>query len=394
MPGILILDELQSATEGGGIKLKDPLQTQDGTPLLSPSGEVSINFDNLANNTIHMNKLNIPDDGMTGDKIHGGIISGFQSTGITDSSSNTVITVHSNENVGIGTSSPSAKLQVVGNTNTDVALIGTLGTRLTIQPDDTIGEVKFKVEDPSGNSYHKFMSFHTEGGSGTTERMRIDPSGNVGIGTDDPYSELTVAGSNSSTQVYKEDPVILLSKSSGTRVLDEGPSIGFNSGTSFLYGAIKGAAESSAAEFSGYLSFYTTGVTSYHLEQMRIDSSGNVGIGTISPTEKLTVSGNITASGDVTSTSDVRVKTDITPITGALDIVNKLEGKRFNKFNKPGIGFIAQELEQYMPELVHTANDEVGTKSVNYANMVALLVEAIKEQQVTINKLESKLNGN
>jgi hypothetical protein len=125
-----------------------------------------------------------------------------------------------------------------------------------------------------------------------------------------------------------------------------------------------------------------------------LKADGNVGIGTQSISEKLTVAGNITASGDVISTSDVRVKTDIKPITGALDIVNKLEGKRFNKFNKPGIGFIAQELEQYMPELVHTANDEAGTKSVNYANMVALLVEAIKEQQVTINKLESKLNGN
>lgn len=125
-----------------------------------------------------------------------------------------------------------------------------------------------------------------------------------------------------------------------------------------------------------------------------LKADGNVGIGTQSISEKLTVSGNITASGDITSTSDVRVKTDIKPITGALDIVNKIEGKRFNKFNKPGIGFIAQELEKYMPELVHTANDEVGTKSVNYANMVALLVEAIKEQQVTINKLESKLNGN
>lgn len=101
MPGILILDELQSATEGGGIKLKDPLQTQDGTPLLSPSGEVSINFDNLANNTIHMNKLNIPDDGMTGDKIHGGTISGFQSTGITDNASNTALTISSDGNVSL-----------------------------------------------------------------------------------------------------------------------------------------------------------------------------------------------------------------------------------------------------------------------------------------------------
>jgi len=115
MPGILILDELQSATEGGGIKLKDPLQTQDGTPLLSPSGEVSINFDNLANNTIHMNKLNIPDDAMSGDKIHGGTISGFQSTGITDNASNTALTIIANGNVGIGTDTPAYALNIKSN---------------------------------------------------------------------------------------------------------------------------------------------------------------------------------------------------------------------------------------------------------------------------------------
>jgi hypothetical protein len=109
------------------------------------------------------------------------------------------ITVDGSGNVGIGTSSPQAKLQVVGLTNTDVALLGTAGTRLTISPNDSIGEVKFKVEDPSGNNYTKIMSFHTEGGSGSTERMRINSNGNVGIGTSSPSTELEVDGDITAT---------------------------------------------------------------------------------------------------------------------------------------------------------------------------------------------------
>lgn len=83
MPGVLILDELQSATEGGGIKLAAPLQTQDGADLLSPTGQVSVNFDNVANNVI------------SGDKIHGGIISGFSSTGIQDNANSVALTIDS-----------------------------------------------------------------------------------------------------------------------------------------------------------------------------------------------------------------------------------------------------------------------------------------------------------
>jgi hypothetical protein len=52
---------------------------------------------------------------------------------------------------------------------------------------------------------------------------------------------------------------------------------------------------------------------------------------------------------------------------------------------------IAQEVENILPELVETNSN--GIKSVNYSNMVGLLIEAIKEQQIRIENLENKLDA-
>ena len=107
------------------------------------------------------------------------------------------------------------------------------------------------------------------------------------------------------------------------------------------------------------------------------------------------VAGNFTASGDVGTLSDARLKHDVQVIHGALDKVKALRGVTFkwNRDNSGGIGFIAQELEQVCPELVHNCAD---VKSVAYGNVTALLVEAVKElsAQITELKLEvARLRG-
>jgi hypothetical protein len=79
-------------------------------------------------------------------------------------------------------------------------------------------------------------------------------------------------------------------------------------------------------------------------------------------------------------------------VDNAIDKVNNLKGvyldwidtTRFN--NKHQLGMIAQEVEKITPELVDTSPD--GIKSVNYSQMTALLIEAIKEQNNTINQLK------
>jgi hypothetical protein len=104
--------------------------------------------------------------------------------------------------------------------------------------------------------------------------------------------------------------------------------------------------------------------------------------------------GDITAGGDVITNSDIRLKSDIRSIDDSLGLINSLNGKLYTKDGKKDqLGFIAQEVEQVLPQLVHTANDEMGTKSVNYQGIIALLVETVKELSNKIKELESKLNG-
>ena len=95
-----------------------------------------------------------------------------------------------------------------------------------------------------------------------------------------------------------------------------------------------------------------------------------------------------------TSLSDRTQKEDIRPIENAIGIVNQLTGVRYNwknNINRPSIGLIAQDVEEVIPEVVVEMAD--GLKSVSYGNIVAVLIEAIKEQQVRIEELEDRLNA-
>jgi len=104
--------------------------------------------------------------------------------------------------------------------------------------------------------------------------------------------------------------------------------------------------------------------------------------------------GNITAVS-VNQTSDKRLKKNITTLTSGLAMVNRLRGVRYNwkDESKPEakIGFIAQEVEEVLPELVITKED--GFKAVNYAEMTAVLVEAVKELTAQVEALKAENNS-
>lgn len=94
--------------------------------------------------------------------------------------------------------------------------------------------------------------------------------------------------------------------------------------------------------------------------------------------------GDFTAGGNVTAYSDAQLKSDVRTIEDALEVVRALRGVRFVKEGRPGIGVIAQEVEQHVPEVVI----EGEYKSVAYGNLVGLLIEAVKALDAKVAALE------
>jgi len=188
----------------------------------------------------------------------------------------TAITVNTSQNVGIGTTSPNKPLSVYGGDgyiqmlnastgtgNTDGAFIGVEG-----------GTTALRIV----NQENDVISFSTNGLA--NERMRIDSSGNVGIGIT-PSSKLHVYGNE--IRVQQDSSYYSLFNTAGTR-----------------YGYIQGGA--------GYLNFVSEAGSANNLtfttnssERVRIDSSGNVGIGTTTMTNKLNVAGAIQSSSVLTA---------------------------------------------------------------------------------------------
>jgi len=99
------------------------------------------------------------------------------------------------------------------------------------------------------------------------------------------------------------------------------------------------------------------------------DASGDFSAGTITAT-------------NFNTTSDERLKTNIQSITSALDIVKSLRGVKYVKNEMTEIGVIAQEIQEYLPEVVSETSD--GYLTVAYGNIVAVLIEAIKELEKKI----------
>ena len=107
-------------------------------------------------------------------------------------------------------------------------------------------------------------------------------------------------------------------------------------------------------------------------------------------TDKVTFSGGeITASGDITAYSDRALKRNIQTLENGLDKVMNMRGVTFLKDGKASLGVIAQEVETVIPEVVK--QDQYGMRSVAYGNIVGVLIEAIKEQQEQIEKLQSEI---
>ena len=112
-------------------------------------------------------------------------------------------------------------------------------------------------------------------------------------------------------------------------------------------------------------------------------------------TGNLQIAGSFTAGADVIAYSDEKLKDDVQVIENAVEKVKQVRGVTFTRNDledqERHAGVIAQEVEKVLPEVVGYDEDR-DTKTVAYGNMVGLLIEAIKEQQETIEKLTSRIN--
>ena len=229
------------------------------------------------------------------------------------------------------------------------------------------------------SGYRGDITFWT--GSTLTERMRISSWGGLSIGTTVASWPLSVAG-----------PVYLVPYTQGKLLIGRYSSTFPNA----YITARSGHADSSAG-----LIFQTHADEGGQLSRMIITGNeGNVGIGTTSPgSYKLYVNGTAYSTGGWQS-SDLRLKKNVENLTGVVEKLKNINGVKFDwrcdEFPDKGlpeareIGIIAQEVEKEFPELVSYDND--GYKVLAYDRFVAVLLEAIKEQQKEIEQLKAQLN--
>ena len=114
------------------------------------------------------------------------------------------------------------------------------------------------------------------------------------------------------------------------------------------------------------------------------------GTGITALTLDMSAAGAATFNNNVTAFSDERLKSDITTLKSSLEKVLQMRGVSYTRNdNVEGgeqIGVIAQEIEKFYPQVVLTANDEQGTKSVDYGRLTAVLIEAVKELSELVNR--------
>lgn len=104
------------------------------------------------------------------------------------------------------------------------------------------------------------------------------------------------------------------------------------------------------------------------------------------------VSANLITAVDINTTSDVSLKYNIEQITNSLDVLDKITGVSFN-WKTDGIksyGVTAQEVEKILPDVVKQR--ENGIKGVNYLNLVAFLIEAVKDLKKDVNEIKKYIN--
>ena len=281
-------------------------------------------------------------------------------------------------------------------------------------------EINQQTGGYSGGSSAKnhFITFNTaEGGISSGERMRISPSGYVGIGTNDPTCPLMIRSTLNTPNTIMADLGNSISDGNFRLVTTKG--VGTNNvgdavmNFSMIYGN-SGSTISSSIKFhrgtlgnDGSISFTTNNDAIEIMRLANVANTGRVGIGTASPDQSLSVNGNASKAGGGSwaTFSDKRVKHDIKPFNDGLDVLMKLkpvtfkynEKSGYTDVNKSFVGFIAQDVENVAPYMVNLYDDSNGPSGLSdkrqfdESALNKILVNAVQEQQLQIEKLKKQL---
>jgi hypothetical protein len=303
----------------------------------------------------------------------------------------------SNGQVGIGSSSPGVKLDVNGEGR--FVSNGSSRVLYLLQDATNSGNI-IQFQDQTGTNVwevvgrnNQFYIYNASLGMA----FYINPSNNrIGIGNTSPGYTLDVTGNiNANSNLYVGNTGI------NPSITFTGASVGgftngyvsWNNGVTVTAGMCISSPGANIELNTGYNErvVFASGAGFYVFT--------NNGSGTYTNRLNLDRNGNLIVSGDVTaygSPSDISLKTNIKPLEGALEKVMRLQGVSFtwkedtemSKMTnlKDDIGFIAQEVQEVIPEMVRK-NDN-GLLSLRDKGITALLVEAIKEQQQQIDELK------
>ena len=289
------------------------------------------------------------------------------------------IRVTSAGSVGIGSTSPSEKLEVldgyISTYHNANANGGGYGLQFYTNGGGSKNSIASILVSQVSTARSGDLLFLTSNAGAPTTRLSITSAGSVGINTTTPSGKLDVRDVGLGTFPSAGQPGTGLNIRRADGIL--GMAMGYedNQGNSYIQVQ------------------RMDGSTSYQNLTLQYNG-GNVLIGTNTNNgEKLYVSGTIRATGTITANSDITLKKNLLRIENALEKVEQINGYTYEfkeDDSKRHAGVIAQEIQTVLPEIVNKGND--GILGVEYGNISALLIEAIKEQQTQINELKALLN--
>lgn len=325
--------------------------------------------------------------------------------------------ITSSGNIGIGTPSPAAKLEVRDG---HIAMTGaSLGGSLIFVSEDQNGSYSNTADErrfqlmPTGmaggdTSFGYKLSWRNADGSARRDAIMLHkdghvyfPGGNVGIGTANPTQELHVYGA--------DDTYVRVQTASATHAAG----IQLSTPTNGNYGSILVHRSSDNALILLNSESGPVILGANETEMMRIADNGYVGIGLAAPGYRLDLPNTSGLGGrgranQWTTYSDGRFKTNVETIDNALRKITALRGVSYISTTEPNaarqVGFIAQEVEKVVPEVVSVSTTSVTMpdgstqvvddyRSLAYDRLVPVLTEAIKELKADNDNLRAQLKA-